>query len=276
MRRCLLALAVLASSCTTIKLEEKDAFDRKRTVDLGALRAQGIQVDEHRLKMADGVALDARHFRVPEARGTVLFFGGNGFLMVTAEPFLDAMLTFGVDVVMFDYRGYGRSGGEPGVEALKKDALHMYGWTRETLGVPAERLVLHGHSLGTFVATYVATERPAAGVVLQSPVTSVTDLVDRLTPWIADIFVSFDVDPKLAAEDNAKRVPRLTVPTLFVVGEEDNISPKEMAETLHGLAPAGLDARLVVVEGRGHNDLPPTEAFRTAYRGLLDTVLTPE
>lgn len=266
MRRLALTLPLLALGCTTIQLEERHAFDNKRTIDLDAVRARGVRVDERRLPVGDGASLVLRHFRVPGSSGTVLHFGGNGFLMATAADAFDAMRAAGVDVVMFDYRGYGRSTGTPSVAALKADALEVYDWVTTTASVPPDRLLLHGHSLGSFVATYVAEQRPAAGILLESPVTNVDDLLEHLTPWLARLFVRFEVDPEIAAADNRARVSRLSIPVRFVVGEDDAVSPKEMAEDLYALAPEAIDKALVILPGRGHNDLPRDETYRRTYR----------
>lgn len=223
-------MTALLTACSTVKIEERDAFDRKRTVEPEALRARGVEITDRRLSVQEGVALHARRYHRPESRGTILVYGGNGFLMVTAHDLLEALLALHVDVVMFDYRGYGQSGGEPSVAALKADALAVHDWVTGELGVPPERLVLHGHSMGTLVATWAAEQRGAAAVVMESPVTDIEDLTDRMTPWIADLFVSFEIDPALSAERNGPRVAALDVPLLLLVGEEDNVTPRSSSD----------------------------------------------
>ena len=259
------------TACTTINVTEQDAFDRKRTVNLDGLRARNVDVQSRRLRMADGVHLDLRYFSPPDAKGTVLFFGGNGFLMVTAHDLVEALLNLDLSVVMYDYRGYGQSEGEPSVAALKSDALAVYDFASTQWDIRPERLLIHGHSMGTLAATWVASERRAAGVILESPVTDVEDLLDKLTPWLVDIFVSFEIDPALRAEKNGPRVALLNTAPLLMVGEDDKVTPVTMAEELHALAPEGT--RLEIIPGRGHNDLPKDEAYGRAYRSYVERVL---
>ncbi len=259
-----------AVACTTIRIDEEDAFDRKRTVNLGAIRARGVEVTETRLEVEPGLELDVRHFEPPEARATVLFFGGNGFLMVTAHDWVETLLAQDVGILMFDYRGYGQSGGQPSVSALKADALRVYEFATQERGIDRAHLILHGHSMGTLAATWVATQRPAAALVLESPLTNVEALLDHLTPWLVDLFVSFEVDPSLEAENNEARVAEVETRVLILVGEDDKVTPKVMAEDLHAAAPEG--SRLVVIPGHGHNDLPSTTPYRDAYRTLVGSL----
>ena len=258
--------------CTTITVDELDAFDRKRTVNMAALRARGIQVEERRLTMTDGIQLDVRHFFEPTRSHTVLFFGGNGFLMATARDLVDALLDIGVNVVMVDYRGYGQSDGTPSVAAIKGDALTVYAFAVEELGVPPERLLLHGHSMGTLVATWVATERPARALVLESPVTNIEDVLDRMTPWFVDLFLGFEVAPALKAERNGPRLAKLRMPVLMLVGEDDNVTPPSMATDL---AKTSTTNHLIVIPNRGHNDLPVDATYRKTYRDWLAAPTAP-
>ena len=81
----------------------------------------------------------------------------------------------GLNLLAFDYRGYGESGGSPSEAGLYRDAEAAYGYLRHTLGVPPERIVLFGHSLGSAVAVELATRVPAAGLVLDGALISVID-----------------------------------------------------------------------------------------------------
>lgn len=86
--------------------------------------------------------------------------------MLRVHPFA------GVDSYFADYRGYGQSEVVPTIDALKADALAVYDSLVASGRVRPEALIVHSHSMGTFIATYPATQRPVAGLVLESPVTS--------------------------------------------------------------------------------------------------------
>lgn len=268
-------LAFAGMGCNTIPITEQDVFMPKPSVTPVSFDVEGVQLNEFYLPVSDSVQLNAWHLTQPEARGTVLFFGGNGFYLVQSLGYIQALTGHPVNVVMYDYRGYGRSGGAPSVAAFKRDAVAMYQHVRSQLGVPAQRLVVHGHSLGTFLATYVGTTYDVGGIVLENPATNVNDWVKGLAPWYVRLFVSFEVDEDLRGESNLQRVRTMgPTPLLTIAGAQDNITAPDMARTLHEEA-ATPAKTLVVVEDGGHNYLYEDAAYEAAYRQLLDRVLLP-
>lgn len=218
---------------------------------------------------AEAVQLNAWHLTRPDARGTVLFFGGNGFYLVQSRGYVEALTDLPVNVLLFDYRGYGKSTGEPAVDAFKGDALKMYTFAVDSLGADPDRLIVHGHSLGTFMASHTARERPVAGVVLENPATDVEGWIDGLTPWFVRLFVDFDIAESLKGESNLRMVRSLDVPLLLLAGEKDQVTSPDMARTLYEEA-VSSEKQLVVVDSMGHNHLYRDEGYREAYRSLLD------
>jgi hypothetical protein len=261
----------LFCACTTITIDEREAFDAKRTVDEDFFVERGVERRVFELRPDDGVRLVGWVLDRPDDQATVLLFGGNGFLMVTAYTQLDALLELPVDVVTLDYRGYGASTGEPSVEGLKRDALAAADYVLQTLDVPPSRLVVHGHSLGSFVALFVARQREHAAVVLENPVSSTRDLVDGLVPWFLDPLVHFDVDDALTQDDNVERARSLGSPLLIFSGTEDPITPDRMARRIHE---AAAGSEWVSLEGGSHNDLPSFREFSTAYRRFVGQRIT--
>lgn len=271
-----LFIAILAGTmigCNTIPITEQDVFMPKPSVTPSTFSVEGVDLDEFTLTVDDTLRLNAWHLTQPEARGTVLFFGGNGFYLVQSLGYIQALTAHPVNVVMFDYRGYGQSEGTPGVEAFKRDAEAAYRHVRDQLGVPAREILVHGHSLGTFLASYVGTTHRVGGMVLENPATNVNDWVKGLAPWYVRLFVSFEVDDDLQGESNLERLRTMNdTPLLTVAGAQDNITAPGMARTLHEEA-ATPHKSLVVVDEGGHNRLYEDAAYQSAYRQLLDRVL---
>ena len=220
----------------------------------------------------DSVQLNAWYLTQPEAQGTILFFGGNGFYLVQSRGYIEALTGFPVNVLMMDYRGYGQSGGTPSVEALQADAHAAYRYLTEKRGVDPKRLVVHGHSLGTFLALGLADQNPVAGVVLENPLTDVQDWTDHLVPWALRLFLSLKPSESLKRTDNVALAGQLDVPLLLFGGEDDVIADPEMARTLYKKA-APQNKRLVIVEGGGHNGLYRADVYDEAYRAFLSSVL---
>lgn len=263
-----LALAVIAGcgGCATrVPIEETAVFQPRAALVPETFDAANATFEELRVPTSDGVELYAWHITREGAERTVLYFGGQGFYLVLAHDFVADMLAHvPVNLVLFDYRGYGRSGGEPTVAALKHDALRMYALVTEERGVAPEDLLVHGHSMGSFMASHVAAERPVAGLVLESAVTDLQGLTKELVPGLLRPFVRFDIAPVLQAESNLERVARIRAPTLFLVGSEDRVAPRALTDALHEASAASPKVK-VIVEGGGHNELHREQAYTRAY-----------
>src|SRR5580765_7628816 len=157
--------------------------------------ALGLAPERVEIPSGDGVTLVAWVIRAPATdttgRWLLICHGNAGNLSDSGRPEHYAGLrALGLNLLAFDYRGYGESGGSPSEAGLYRDAEAAYGYLRDPLGVPPERIVLFGHSLGSAVAVELATRVPAAGLVLDGALTSVPDRAQEIYPlvpmrWIA-------------------------------------------------------------------------------------------
>ena len=144
----------------------------------------GLAYETVWLETSDGVRLHAWYLPHAEARGTVLFFHGNAGNISHRLDSLRIFHDLGLSVLIFDYRGYGRSEGRPDEEGTHQDALVAWRHLTETRGIPPQRIVLFGRSLGAALAAWLATrERPGA-LILESAFTSVPDLAAELYRWL--------------------------------------------------------------------------------------------
>ncbi|MDD2762599.1 MAG: alpha/beta hydrolase [Opitutaceae bacterium] len=193
----------------------------------------------------DGVQLAARYLPRPQAKYTLIYFHGNAEDLGQVEPFLRQLRDrLGVSVVGWDYRGYGLSGGRPGEPAVLRDAHTMLAYVTGPLGVPPERIILYGRSLGGGPAVEVAASHRVGGLVLHSAFTSAFRVMThvRLLP-----FDKFVVREKL---------PRVTCPVLVIQGTADEMIPFRHGLQLYAAAPE--PKRHLWIEGAGHNDLIET------------------
>jgi len=267
----LACVSVVLTACSSITIGEQDVLYPKPSVTPQTFDIDGVTLTETTIAVADSVGVNAWHLTQADTDATVLFFGGNGFYLVQSRGYLQALTRPSVDALLWDYRGYGRSDGSPGVDELRHDALAVYDYLVDTRGVSPDELVVWGHSLGSFLATYVAAEREVAGIVLENPATNVDDWVGHLIPWYVRLFLGVDVDPALQAESNLKRIQELSVPLLVVAGTEDNVTNPKMARQLHRAA-GSTEKELIVVEGGDHNGLYDEPAVQEAYRALIGKV----
>jgi uncharacterized protein len=267
----LIAACGLFVGCTKIELTEKDAFDVKRTIDAQWFRDRAYGFETVKFKSGDSLALNGWFIRHPQARGTVLYCGGNGFVMVTSYHIIRSIIEQRVNLLVFDYRGYGENPGKPSVKGLQLDAIGAYEFLTGERNVSPESLVIQGHSLGSYTATFLADTKPAKGLVLESPVTDAKDWTGRLVPWFLKPFIKFDIDAVLLENSNPNRLAEMQLPLLIIAGEDDQVTPASMAESLYDIS--GSDPKdLVIIENGGHNDLPTKQKYLQALDQFYATV----
>jgi uncharacterized protein len=176
----------------------------------------------------------------------VLLCHGNAGNIGDRVPHIALLSAAGFDVLAFDYRGYGRSTGRPGELGTYRDARAAVDALLRQGGVDPARIFYLGESLGGAIALALAIERPPAGLILQSPFTSVRDLARLHYPLIPRALVP-DAYP------NLRRIRELRAPLLVLHGADDRVVPVMDGEELFGAAPG--PKWIEVVPGVGHNDL---------------------
>ncbi len=196
------------------------------------------------------------------SRPVVIWFSGNGGnvsgVLENARRLINRL---DVDIIAVDYRGYGHSEGAPSEAGLYLDGRAIYDAVRER-GVPAERIVLFGRSLGAAVATDVALDRPIAGLVLETPFLSVPAVARAVYPFIPGFLVQ-------SRYDNERKLPHIAVPKLIIQAERDEVVPASHAHRLYDVA--APPKRLHVLTGSRHNDTFDEQrpAYIAAWRALL-------
>jgi fermentation-respiration switch protein FrsA (DUF1100 family) len=193
------------------------------------------------LTTPDGVKLAARHWPNPAAKFTLLYLHGNYQELGSIGEYMPDFVRAGYAVFAFDYRRYGHSGGVPDESNTYADTLLAYEYMRHQLGVPAERIVIFGYSLGGGPGVELALHQPAAGLVLQGVFTSAYRVDTKIPLLLGDKFV------------NIRKVPQLRLPVLYLHGTADGTVPFSHGEALY----AATTARKMklFVEGGPHGGL---------------------
>ena len=263
MKSLLLAIAIgyAAIAALVWLLQEKLIFYPREPAPL-PLAPAGWRLEEVLHVTADGTRLAGVLVMPPAERAPlVIYFGGNAEEATSYAP--EAERTYGARaVLLMNYRGYGRSAGRPGEKALVADAIELYDWAARRPGIDAQRIALHGRSLGTGVAVQVAAARPARCVVLTSPYASLVDVAKEVYWWLPVALLMRH------PFDSASLAPRLRAPALVLVGEADNLVPPHHSRKL--AAAWGGPVELVSLEGFGHNDLDVNPRYDAAIRAFLD------
>jgi fermentation-respiration switch protein FrsA (DUF1100 family) len=207
--------------------------------------AVGIDGEEVRITAEDGTRLQAYWLPYDGADRALLFLHGNAGNASYRIQNGDVLRTMGIDVLLLEYRGYGRSGGEISEEGLYEDARAGLAYLVEDRGIPERRIVVFGRSLGGAVAVDVAQDRDLAGVILESTFSSAWDAADALfdlpVGWIA--WGLFESDRKIG---------RVRAPLLFIHGDRDEVIHYPVGMRLFEAAPEPKE--LFTVRGGRHAD----------------------
>lgn len=193
------------------------------------------------LTTPDGVKLVGRHWSNPEAKYTLLFLHGNYEDLGGVGEYAAKFLLHGYAVFAIDYRNYGHSGGTPSEENTNADVQLAYEFLRGRLGVPADRIIVWGYSLGSGPAVELALHQPAAGLVLQGAYVSTYRTITGIPLFPGDKFV------------NIRKVSRLTLPVFFIHGMDDGIVRFWHGEKLYAATQSRKSA--LFVPGGHHSGL---------------------
>jgi hypothetical protein len=186
------------------------------------LEASGAELgrpfEDVSFRSTDGVRLNGWFFpcnsNSTNSELVVLLCHGNGGNISHRLDMASALLATGINVFVFDYRGYGRSQGSPDEEGTYCDAEAAYGWLKQK-GFRGKNIVLFGESLGGGVAAELATRVEVCGLVLQSTFTCIPDIGAELFPWLPVRWLSH------IKYDTLSKLPRIKAPVLVMHSRGD-------------------------------------------------------
>jgi fermentation-respiration switch protein FrsA (DUF1100 family) len=249
----LIAVAILFFAGGRLMLEALERqliyFPTRVDRDAATPRVAGAAVEEVWIAGADGVRVHGLYATVPGGLADLLYFHGNAGSLYDRLDLLELLVGSGFNVLMMDYRGYGKSEGTPSEPALYDDARAAYRYLVEERDVPAERLVLFGSSLGSAVAIELATSEAAGALIVESAFTNVRELARLHYGWLPDALLR-----SLSHEfDSLAKVARLRTPVLYLHGTADDIVPLRMGRRLYEASPDPRE--WYEIRGAGHNDM---------------------
>lgn len=283
-RLLLSALVLLLAGCTVTYREawlvSPAPAEPPRLDELHA-EFPGHAFSEGRIE-SEGASLYTLAMTRSDARATVLYLGPNRYRIgPMAQYSARVYAPLPVNLVLVDHRGYGASTGTPTVDALMADALRVHDQVAGDPAFSGLPLVVHGHSLGSFMAGHVARHRRLGGLVLEGSATTTEEWVDyqrsRLPWWQRVLVRRVAPEAPLAGRGNLPVVGGLDEPVLFVVGEGDLDTPPGFSHRLYDATPLPDACRtLLVVPERGHNNATMSEAFEAAMATFVDRVADPD
>jgi alpha-beta hydrolase superfamily lysophospholipase len=201
-----------------------------------------------RMNGANGAPVYALHVPAPPGERTVVHFHGNGEQLADKAWLAQRYQEEGLGFYAVEYPGYGLMGeqGPPSEEGIYAAAEVALEHLKRELGVPKERTVLQGQSLGSGVAVEMAKRGYGERLVLLTPYTSIAEMGARVLPWLPVRLLVRD------RFDSAAKAPGLELPVLIAHGTRDEVVPVDMGQELGKLFP---NATVRLLEGRTHADV---------------------
>ncbi len=205
-------------------------------------------------------SIHALHFKTENSKGIVLYFHGNAGALDKWGFEAIEFTSRGYDVIMPDYRTYGKSTGELSEKNMNEDALTIYNKAIESFD--PTRIIFYGRSLGSGVACDLATKVASKLLILETPYTSIGDVAQRG-------FFFLPVHRLLNFRfENKKKINNLKCPVHIFHGTKDELIPYAQAVQLAEIY--GDDFILTTIEGGSHNNLVTFEKFQNKLDDLLE------
>lgn len=229
-------------------------------------QSQGLQFDDIFFCAADGTRLHA-WFLSSDSDFTLLWFHGNAGNLSGHVDELGAMYrNLDLNILIVDYRGYGNSDGSPSEKGLYQDADSVVGYLRSRSDVDMTKLIVFGRSLGSAVAVETARRHGAYSLLLESPLTSIKEMVREVYPFFPGWILL------RSRFDSLSKIAGLGIPTLILHGECDEIVPFHMGRKLFQTA-TGYK-KFVVLENGLHNapHLDNDTNYFNAIKGFLNGI----
>ena len=215
---------------------------------------------EYFIKTKKGIQLNGLLFQSPTpSKGLIFYTHGNADNLQRWGNYSVDFTELGYDVFMYDYRGYGKSEGQPNPKNLYNDSDDVYNWMIDEFN--PSKVILYGRSLGSTVASHLATKVNANTLILETPFAEFEDVVY----WpIRPLLHLFPINISLS---NSKSLAKVTYPKFIFHGTDDWVVPLSSAEKLKPL----LDQpdHFITIEGAGHKNISDFELYHTRLKEIL-------
>jgi len=190
-----------------------------------------------------------------ESKGTILYFHGNADNMQRWGNYAVDFTSLGYTVLMIDFSGFGKSTGSPSEETLYQDAEDTWQWALHHL--KSKNFIIYGRSLGTAVATQLATKHQPQQLILETPFYQL--IQDRMK-----LFFPFGLKYNFP---NYQYLQDIDCPVYIFQGTNDRVVSYESAEKLKPLLKS--DDKFIIIEGGGHKNLREFESYHEALAEVL-------
>ena len=217
------------------------------------------QVEEYNIATPDGANINGLHFIVENPKGVVLYLKGNSKSIKGWGKFAVDFTRHGYEVIMLDYRGFGKSTGRRTQKAIQRDLQMVYEKIKERV---AERyIILYGRSLGSGFATKLASQNHPRMLILESPYYSLTKVASRYAPFMPlSLLIKFPLP-------TYKWISYVKCPIHIIHGTKDKLIPFNSSIKLSQFNPK--NTRIYAVIGGGHKNLNIFESYHKMLSEII-------
>jgi pimeloyl-ACP methyl ester carboxylesterase len=207
----------------------------------------------------EGVLINGLHFFRDKPQGLILYFHGNTRSIKGWAKYAKDFYRYNYDVVLVDYRGFGKSTGKRSEQGMLTDMQFIYDHLKAEY--PEQHLIVYGRSIGSGFATKIAADNLPRYLILDAPYYSFSRLAERFLPFLPMRLV---LRYHLRTD---KWIKQVTCPTYILHGTKDWLIPLRHSEALQRINPRKIT--LIRIIGGGHNNLPSFDEYHNFIRDIL-------
>lgn len=215
--------------------------------------------EEINFNVAEGVCINGLHFYRLQPKGLLLYFHGNTRSIKGWAKYAKDFYRYDYDVILVDYRGFGKSTGKRGEKEMLEDMQFVYSQLARKYG--EEHLIVYGRSLGSGFAAKVASDNRPRCLILDAPYYNFRKVVERFLPFLPLRYV---LRYHLRTD---KWILKVKCPVYILHGTKDWLIPIKHSEALQKLHPRRIT--LIRINGGGHNNLPQFDEYHNFIRDIL-------
>lgn len=224
-----------------------------------------LNAEELSVETEPGVKINYLHFKTEHPKGIVFYLKGNTKSIKGWGKFAIDFTRLSYDVIMLDYRGFGKSTGKRTSDGMKHDIQFIFNLVKKQ--VPEERLIVYGRSLGTPFAAMLAARNHPRLLILNSPIYSIERSVMRYLPFLpAKYFVNFNFT-------TYKYLQSVRCPIKIIHGSDDQLVPVKTAIELSEIQPE--NTRLYIILKAGHLDVHKFKEYHRILNEIFEDIDEP-
>lgn len=215
--------------------------------------------EELNIKSFDGVQLNGLLFKAENSKGLIFYLHGNAGTLETWGRIAKVYTRLGYDIFILDYRSFGKSEGEiKNEEQLNKDISSAY--KRLSERYPEDKIIIAGYSIGSGLATILASENMPKALILQSPYYSFTELSSSKVPFFPDFMKKFHFE-------TYEYLPKIKTQIYIFHGMQDRLIPYENSIRLSKILKS--NGHLYLLKGQDHIGMNENDDFQNQLKVIL-------